>query len=430
MIRQAFRVRGFSLLYAGTAASMLGDSLMLIVMSVWVKTLTGSNGAAGLTFLFLTLPALMAPLFGYLVDRVPRRGFLVVVNLLSALAVLPLLLVDGAEDVWIIYTVAFLYGVSFVVVPAALNGLMKDLLPDDVLVDANASLSVTREAFRLVGPLAGAALFAVAGGGAVAIVDAVTFVAAAAAIAAMSISETPPERHELHWRAEVSAGLAHIRATPVLLHMTVSLGLCLLVLGFAESAFFGVLDAFHKPPEFVGPVLTVQGVGALAGGLLSSRLIRRFGEPRGLLTGLVLLAAGLFGVVIGTEIWHLFVAAAVLGSGIPLAIVAFNTLLQRRTPARLMGRVSTTTEVLITTPQAVSVALGALLVTLLDYRVIFGLMTAGTLLAAGYLFTALRGRLTEPAEKPRADEETAVEVADEPVIPGSVLSGSVTSSHD
>lgn len=108
MIRQAFRVRGFSLLYAGTAASMLGDSLMLIVMSVWVKTLTGSNGAAGLTFLFLTLPALVAPLFGYLVDRVPRRGFLIVVNLLSALAVLPLLLVDGAEDVWIIYTVAFL----------------------------------------------------------------------------------------------------------------------------------------------------------------------------------------------------------------------------------------------------------------------------------------------------------------------------------
>jgi MFS family permease len=400
------------------------------VMGVWVKTLTGSNGAAGLTFLFLTLPALVAPVFGFLVDRVPRRGFLVVVNLLSALVVLPLLLVDGAEDVWIIYGVAFLYGVAFVVVPAALNGLMKDLLPEEVLVDANASLSVTREAFRLVGPLAGAALFAVAGGGVVAVVDAITFVAAAAAIGSMAIIESRPERHELHWRAEMSAGVAHIRATPVLLHMAVALGLCLLVLGFAESAFFGVLDAFDKPAEFVGPILTAQGVGALTGGLLSSRLIRRIGEPRGLFTGLLLLAAGLAGVVVAAQVWHLFVAAAVLGSGIPMSVVAFNTLLQRRTPARLMGRVSTATEVLVTTPQAVSIALGALLVTLLDYRVIFGLMTSGTLVAAGYLLVALRGRLSEPAPEPEHAQGVEEASSDAPVIPGSVLSGNVNRSAD
>ena len=49
---------------------MFGDSLMLIVLSMWVKTLTGSNGAAGLTFLAMTAPALLAPLLGYVVDRV------------------------------------------------------------------------------------------------------------------------------------------------------------------------------------------------------------------------------------------------------------------------------------------------------------------------------------------------------------------------
>ena len=138
MRRAAFRTPGFALLYGGLAASMLGDSLMLIVLSLWVKTLTHSNGAAGLTFLWLTLPALVAPVFGYVVDKFPRRPFLVVANLLSAVAVLPLLLVHDAGDVWIIYAVAFLYGVSFVVVPAALNGLLKDLLPAEVLVDANA----------------------------------------------------------------------------------------------------------------------------------------------------------------------------------------------------------------------------------------------------------------------------------------------------
>ena len=150
MIRAAFRTPGFSRLFAGLAASMFGDTLMLIVLSMWVKTLTGSNGAAGVTFLWMTVPALFAPAFGYVVDRVPRRQFLVVANLASALMMLPLLLVRDAGDVWIIYAVAFCYGISFVLVPAALNGLLKDLLADDVLVDANASLSINSEAFRLV----------------------------------------------------------------------------------------------------------------------------------------------------------------------------------------------------------------------------------------------------------------------------------------
>ena len=64
MIRTTFRTPGFGRLFAGLTASMFGDSLMLIVLSMWVKTLTGSNGAAGLTFLWMTAPALVAPCSG------------------------------------------------------------------------------------------------------------------------------------------------------------------------------------------------------------------------------------------------------------------------------------------------------------------------------------------------------------------------------
>src|SRR6476646_8060346 len=102
MIRTTFRTPGFGRLFAGLTASMFGDSLMLIVLSMWVKTLTGSNGAAGLTFLWMTAPAVVAPLLGYVVDRVPRRAFLVVGNIASAVALLPLVLVHDAGDVWIV----------------------------------------------------------------------------------------------------------------------------------------------------------------------------------------------------------------------------------------------------------------------------------------------------------------------------------------
>ena len=413
-MRAAFRIPGFRRLYAGTAASMVGDSLMLIVMSMWVKTLTGSNGAAGLTFLFLTLPALFAPLFGTVVDRVPRRPFLVVANVASAAAMLPLLLVRGEEDVWVIYAVAFLYGISFVVVPAALNGLLKEMLPEEVLVEANASLSLTREALRLVGPIAGAAMFALGSGKLVAVLDAVSFLVAALVIWAIDVEEQRPERVPMHWAAEVAEGARHIRRTPLLLHPTIALAMCLLVLGFSESAVYAVVEAFDQPVEFVGPLVTVQGVGAIAAGILASRIIRRLGEPRSLVAGLVVLATGLGVIVVAQEVWQLLAGAVVLGAGIPLLIVSFNTILQKQTPGHLMGRVSTTTEVLTTTPQALSIALGALLVTVVDFRVIFSLMTVGTLLGAAYLVVALRGRMaaTVPGESDRVDV---------PVIPGSVL---------
>jgi MFS family permease len=421
-MRRAFSVPGFGRLYAATTASMVGDSLMLIVMSMWVKTLTGSNGAAGLTFLWLTLPALVAPLFGTIVDRVPRRPFLVVANLLSAVAMLPLLLVRDEQHVWIIYAVAFLYGISFVVVPAALNGLLKEMLPEDALVEANASMSLTREALRLVGPLAGAALFAVGSGRLVALVDAASFVVAALVIASIRVEEQVPERVPMHWAAEVAEGARHIRRTPLLLHPTVAVALCLLVLGFSESAIYAIVDAFHKPVEFVGPILTVQGVGAITAGILASRIIRRLGEPRALVVGLVVLAAGLGVIVVAGEVWELLIGTAVLGAGIPLLIVAFNTIIQKQTPGRLMGRVSTTVEVFTTTPQAISIATGALLVTLLDYRVIFTVMVLGTLVGAGYLVWALRGWMAQPVPGDSAEgTEPGEAVLPESVLPGTMV---------
>ena len=414
-MRQAFRTPGFPRLFVGLTASMFGDSLMLIVLSMWVKTLTGSNSAAGLTFLWMTAPALLAPVLGYVVDRVPRRTFLVAANVASAAMMLPLLLVHDAGDVWIVYAVAFCYGISFIVVPAALNGLLKDMLAEEVLVEANASLGLTREGLRLVGPLVGAATFSLVGGGTVAMVDALTFLVAAAAIAGLRVRETAHDepREPQRWWVEVAEGASYIGRTPLLLHPTVALGLALLVIGFAESAVYAVVEAFDQPVTFVGPLLTVQGAGAVLAGLVASRVVRRIGEPTTIVVGLALTTVGLAGIVVAATVWQLLVTVLVLGMGIPLIFVAFNTLVQRQTPSRLMGRVSASVEVLVTTPQAISIGVGALLVSVLDYRTVFALMAVGTLMSGGYLATSLRARLGTPT--PSADP------ADGAAIPGSVL---------
>lgn len=395
-MREAFQQKGFTRLFAGLTTSSLGDAVMLLVLSMWVKTLTGSNGAAGLTFFWMVVPALFAPFYGMYIDRVRRKPLLVWGNLVSALVVLPLLLVQDAGDVWIVYVVAFLYGVSFVVLPAGLNGLLKELMPGELLVGANASLQTTKEGFRLVGPLTGAALFGLFGGGVVAAIDSLSFLAAAVIIASIPLQESPPDRIEQHWWHEMTGGIRHLAHEPVLRQTLIAFALMLIVLGFTEASIYALLDFFGKPPTFAGVLVTVQGVGAIVGGLGASRWVRRLGEAGTVTAGMALLAVGLAVVALSSTLWVTLAAVVVLGYSLPLTFIAFTTMLQRRTPHALMGRVSAAVETVMGTPQAVSLAVGALLVTLLDFHVIFAIMAVFTGSAVLYLLISLRGRLFRP----------------------------------
>ncbi len=409
-MKAAFRQRGFPLLYTGLLTSMIGDSLMLIVLAIWVKALTGSNGAAGLTFFFMALPSLAAPVAGMFVDRLRRRTVLIWGNLAAAVAMTPLLLVHHSSQVWIIYAVAVLYGISWVVLPGALSGLLKEMVPEDLLVDANASLATSKEALRLFGPLVGAGLYALVGGGLVAMLDAASFVVAAAAVAALKVREDKPVRDDGHWRAEFSAGIRHIWRDQTLKHTLIAVALALLVVGFMESAIFAAVQYFGKPASYVGVIVSVQGVGAVLGGLSSSRIIRRLGEVTSISLSLVAFALGLAISAASPWLWGLFLGTVVLGFALPVFIVALNTLLQVRTPQRLMGRVSAATDVLLGTPQAGSIALGALLVTVLSYRSIFWISAVVIFAAAMYLRWALHAAPPAPEPDPARAELSEAEL--------------------
>jgi MFS family permease len=391
-VRQVFRVAGYPRLFLGLTTSMLGDSVMLLVLSMWVKTITGSNAQAGFTFFFLAVPALFAPLFGVWVDRLPRRAVLVWGHVLSAAMVLPLLLVHDAGDVWLIWLVAFLYGISFVMLPAALNGVLKDLLPDELLVDANSSLATTREAFRLVGPLIGALLFTWLGGWAVAIVDASTFLVAAAFVATIHISEAPVAREE-KFRDEVLAGVRYLRTDRVLGLVLVGFAAAILVVGFSESALYALLDAFDKPATWASAFVTCMGVGAIAGGLSASPLVRRTGEVAGCAIGLAICGVATGVCALAPTFAIVLVGAGVMGLGLPLVYVALNTLLQRRSPRELVGRVSAAVDITLAVPQVTSLALGAVLVAVFDYRVIFGIMAVVMVLGGLQIALSLRDQI-------------------------------------
>lgn len=382
-MRGVLRIRAARLYLVGQAFSMLGDSALLLAAAIWVKELTGSDGAAGLTFFFVVAPSLLAPLAGVLVDRVRRRGVLLWGNALTGVALLPLLLVRNAGQVWIIWVVMVLYGVSYTVLGPAQSALLPSIVPDALLADANALLRTVREGLRLVAPLLGAGLLTIAGGAAVAALDAATFVIAVGTLLALRVVERTPDATEREHRLrEVSAGFRHVAAVPALLRMTVATAVVLLVVGFLETAPFAVVaQGLHRPPTFLGVLQGVQGAGAVVGGLTAAPVLRTAGESALAAFGMVLLAAG-SALLIVPSLPVVLAGSVVIGCSLPWLLVGSNTLLQRRTPDRLQGRVFAAVELATSTPQTVSIVVGAALITVVPY---------GALLAAVAVVTAASG---------------------------------------
>ena len=393
-MRDLLRHRDFRLLYVGQTLSMFGDMAMLLVLAMWAKELTGSSGVAGSVFAALALPSLLAPLGGVIIDRFRRRTVMIVTDVATAAVVLLLLLVDGREDLWLLYVVAFLYGASLVAFSSARSALLSTMLPDEQLGQANGALGTAREALRLVAPLAGAALYAGFGGPAVAILDAASFLVSAAVLLALRVDEPTPTRSELHFLGEASAGGRHLLGHPVLRATVVATVICMLAIGISESVFFAVVDeGLGKPVEFVGVLGAIQGVGAILAGVTLTALIRRTGELRPVAWSFGLLAVG---VLLTTSSLLPVVAAGTLlfGAGLPVLIVCLTTTIQRRTPGELQGRTFTAFELFAGVPQLLSILAGALLVTLVDYRIPLVVMAAG--IAAAGVYSALRLREDDP----------------------------------
>ncbi|MER7890514.1 MFS transporter [Micromonospora sp. NPDC094482] len=397
-MRTVLRRPEFRLLFGGLLASMTAESILLLALAIWVKDLTGSNGMAGGTIFAIIAPMTLAPLIGWFVDRYPRRPFFVVANLVTAVLLMPLFLVRDRTDVWIIYAVAALYGLSYLTLSAALNGLIRELVPVELLAEANGVLQTVRQGLRLIGPLAGAGLYAAVGGGMLAAIGMVGFLSAAVVVAALRTTQPAPPRAGPRWTAELGAGLRHLAGEPALRRALLGYGFGSLVMGFTESLIFAYVDhGLRRDAAFVGVLVTVQGIGGLVGGLCSAGAVRRLGEVGTLAVGVAFFAPAA-SMLAYPDLRLGIVAVLLAGVSLPLTMVGLNTLVQRRTPPRLLGRVTAAAEAVISGPQAVSIGAGALLVGVLDYRLLFLLIGLATLLAGGYLW---RGRhLSAPPPPP------------------------------
>ena len=397
-MRRLLRIRDARVFLLGWGLSMFGDSAMFLVLGIWAKDLTHSNAAAGLVFFVLALPSLFSPLAGLVVDRMRKRPLLIGINCFMGTAILALLFVHDRGELWLIYVIAGLYGASGSALYSARSAFLTVMLPRELLGDANAIFATIREGLRLVSPLFGAGLYAAFGGGVVAIADATSFAIVVVALTFLRTPEVRPVREDHHFLTELAAGVRHIFATLPLKQIVLTTGVCLLVVGFAETLIFAVVDSgLHRQPSFLGVLESMQGVGAILGGVSAGWALRRFGDVR-----LVGIGMGLFALGDGTfatqSLALISVGFGVAGFGLAWLIVGWATSIQVRTPQRLQGRVASAADTMISTPQTVSIALGASLISVIDYRVLVAIMAAVLVGCAAYLLT--RGPEPVAAEAP------------------------------
>jgi Na+/melibiose symporter-like transporter len=319
------------------------------------------------------------------VDQVSRRRLLVAVNALTGGAVLALLLVHGAGQVWLIYLVMVVYGLSYSTLGAAQSALLASIVPEELLADANGALRTIQATLSLVAPLTGAGLFALVGPHPLVLLDAATFAVPVLCALSLRVVEAPARPRVERWRTELSAGVRHLVANPPLRQVTVAAVCAVLGFGFSETTIFAVVDqGLHRPPAFVGVLISLQGVGAVLGGLTGASLVRRVGERALIATGLGLMTVGAL-LEIPPSPASVVPGVLLFGVSLPWVIVGLTTLVQRRTPSELQGRVYAAADAVITTPQTVSIAAGAALIGIAGYQVLLAAMAGCSALAGSYL---------------------------------------------
>ncbi|MET9217599.1 MFS transporter [Streptomyces sp. NPDC003300] len=388
-VRKVLGDRDAATYLGGVLVSGFGDSAMLLVAGIWVKTLTGSSSLAAAVTFCVWAPALAGPVLGTLADRVRRRSLLIWTNAALAVLLLVLLAVRSGREAWLLFVVLAVVGAASVLSDAAEAGLVTAAVPVDLRGDFNGLRMTVNEAMKLLAPLVGAGLFLRYGGGAVAVLDAVTFVLAAAAFAMLRTRELPPVPPAEGWREQTAEGIRCLRDHP-LLRPLVTVGAVAMVLsGLSSSAIYEMTEAgLHRPPAFVAVLYVVQGAGSIVAGVVAGAVMRRLPERVFAAVGLLLFTTGAALRAV-PSLPVVLVATLAIGVGLPWVIVAAFTAVQQRTAPELVGRVAATASTVIFGPTALAAALGAGLVALVDFRLqlaavgVLGLLAAWLLLLRG-----------------------------------------------
>ena len=343
-----FQSREYRLLVAAVSLSIFAEGMWTVVMALQVIAI--DNDPASLSLVAACLGGGLVSFVlvgGIAADRISQRSIIIAVAAVNLVAVSAVAVLGavGALRIWHMAVTAAALGIAAAFFFPAYSAILPRILPAEQLLAANGVEGVVRPVFqRSVGPaVAGivvGATFPSVGAFVVAVLFALSLLLLVATRPATKAAQPVAKRP--HMLRDLREGFRFMLYTPWLLWTLLFASMfVLLVLGPIEVLLpFIVQDRFADGARMYGFILAFFGVGSAIGALaVSSRRL-----PRRYLT--VMMTVWSVGsiplVVVGTTSSFPLMAAATFIIGVTdgAGMVIWGTLLQRRVPTEMLGRVS------------------------------------------------------------------------------------------
>ena len=384
---ELLRNRNFRLLWLGHTISAFGDAVTNLTLLILVNALTGSTAAIATMTIILAVPTVTIGLLGGVyADRWDRIRILLVSDLVRGLLVLGLMLVDSAERLWLLYTLAFVQACVGTIDNPARGAILPQIVPTEGLMAAN-SLNQTGNLLAMVlGSMAAGML-----------VGFLSFVLVL--FVTLKSQEHRQKAENQDFAADVASvlgdlrsGLALIGKTPVLWGSLIVTGVMMLGLGSVNVLFVPFMaNDLHVPISWFGFVEFAQVLGMILSGSLAATVLK-FKLGHVISAGAIALGIAIAVIALSTATWHIVVVLFIVGCFVTPLQAAVSTLTQTSVSNDVLGRIGSAMNTIIGAANLLSMASAGLLGALLGIRNVF--LLAGLLcMLAGLL--ALRLFRTE-----------------------------------
>lgn len=335
------RLPAFRLLFAARAISYVGTYLAPIAVAFAVLRHGGGATAVGLSFAAWTLAQVAMLAFGGVVgDRIPRRLVMIGSDVASTAVrtTMGVLLLWGHVHVWELIALQAAGGAAVAFYSPASYGLVREVVPEDELQQANALLAIARYAAFPLGAAIGGPIVAFVGSGTALLVDAGTYVTSALLLSQVDVESIAKAGagfiRELRegWSAFIEQTWVWVLVLYVSFYFLIT---------YAPFFVLGPYVAQHSMDGAKSwwPVVAGEGLGSLLGALAGLRWRPRLPMVT---TGFLLMFSAVQNLILAFHPTTLLLTPAAAGSGFAFALgsVVWDTTLQRAIPPAKLARVA------------------------------------------------------------------------------------------
>jgi MFS family permease len=341
---EPLRIRDFALLWTGMTTSLVGDFVFLVAYPWQTYQLTGNPATLGwISSLYWAPTVVFVIAGGVLTDRIERRWLMIAADALRAAAVGvgAALAITHHLTLWELALVVALGGFGQALFAPAFGSIVPELVPAEMLPQANSLDMFVRTSAGLVGPAVAGLVIAVAGAGWAFAIDAATFlVSMVTALALTPRPFEPPTERRPAWR-EARAGFEFVR-THTWLWATLLAGAFANLASGSRNVLlpFVIKYDLHASARALGFVYAAGSAGAL----LSSFVFGQKGMPRRPVlvayVGWSFSIAAIAAYGLGQSIIQLLCFGFVGGIGMAIGNALWGTLMHQNVPRHILGRVT------------------------------------------------------------------------------------------